>query len=227
MDKAKLYSKHNGEQTQSAKKFFKYFGEFLREKFEKNPVTIIDIGTGCGRVLVEIFMTESKLNFSKVVGIDKSQAMVDLAVKNYGDDYILFYLMDIEIKVPKLLEFPKFDIVSSFYCLHWTQDLTAAFKMIKNFMKPDGVFCCVFILTHILIDIWNELIDKYSPYMENWRKNFNYICYEENADEIIKQMLCESGIDIIEFIDEKNDMFNFQTKEFFTGNLFFIIIFAK
>lgn len=219
MDKAKLYSKHNGEQTQSAKNFFKFFGEFLWKKFGEHSVTIIDIGTGCGRVLVEIFLTESKLNFSQVVGVDKSQAMVDLAIKKYGNDHISFHLMDIQGSVPKLLKFSEFDIVTSFYCLHWVQDLTAALEKIKKFLKPDGVFCCVFILTHILIDIWNELIDKYSPYMDNWRSNFNYICYLENADEIIKKMLNESGIDIIEFIDEKNDMFNFGTKEFFTGKI--------
>ncbi|KAL7048097.1 hypothetical protein ACKWTF_003212 [Chironomus riparius] len=219
MDKAKLYSKHNEEQTQSAKKFFKYFGEFLREKFGKNSVTIIDIGTGCGRVLVEIFMTESQLNFSKVVGVDKSQAMVDLAIKTYGNDHIYFHLMDIQESIPRPMKFPEFDIVSSFYCLHWVQDLPLAFVKIKNFLKSDGIFCCVFILTHILIDIWNELIDKYSPYMNNWRGNFNYICYLENADEIIKKMLRESGIEIIKFIDEKNDMFNFGTKEFFTASL--------
>lgn len=217
MDKAKLYSKHNEEQTQSAKKFFKYFGEFLREKFGNNSVTILDIGTGCGRVLVEIIMSESQLNFSQVVGVDKSHAMVNLAIKKYGNDHIFFCLMDIQESVPKFLKPIEFDIVTSFYCLHWIQDLPAAFEKINTFVKPDGVFCCVFILTHILIDIWNELIVKYSPYMDKWRGNFNYICYLENADEIIKEMLCASGIEIIAFIDEKNDMFNFGTKEFFTG----------
>jgi juvenile hormone acid methyltransferase len=220
MDNAKLYSKHNGEQTQSAKKFFTFFGEFLRKKFGENSVEIIDIGTGCGRVLVEIFLTESQLNFSQVVGVDKSQAMVDLAVKKYGNDYISFDLMDIEGSVPKPLKISQFDIVSSFYCLHWTQDLTAAFEKINNFLKPNGIFCCVFISTHILIDIWNELVDKYSPYMDSWKSNFNDICFLKNADEIIKKMLHDSGIDIIEFIDEKNDMFDFGTKEFFTGNFF-------
>ena len=218
MYKAELYSKLNGEQSQSAKKYFSYFGDLLKEKYEYNAVTLIDIGSGCGHVLVNIIMKESQLNFSQVVGIDKNTDMIDFANERYGNDEIKFQLMDIQGSIPKALQSTQFDLVTSFYCLHWVRDFKKAFNTIHDFLKPDGLFLCVFAQTHIMPQICDKIIEKYSSYLGNYRNNLNDICFIDKSDEIIKQILNECGIQIVEFIDEKNDMYDFINEENLSGN---------
>lgn len=90
----------------------------------KKSGKVLDIGCGAGDVLVEMLSS----NFHTTVGIDISESAIKYARKKYGSESsIKFFEMDISEKVLNsdlraakgILDFQSFDLVTSFYCLHW------------------------------------------------------------------------------------------------------------
>ncbi|CAG9800903.1 unnamed protein product [Chironomus riparius] len=215
----KQYTEHNGEQTKSAKKFFMFYADLLKDLYGDDPVTLIDVGSGCGRVLVNIILKDSELKFSKVVGADKCTKMIDHANKTYGSDELKFHLMDVQECVPECLKSLKFDILTSFYCLHWIHDLKKAFNVISSLLKPGGLFLCVFLKKHFLAGIYSALAQKYSPYMDNYENKFSELLFLDNADEVIKGYLTECGFEIVEFIDVKNDLCDLNSEAIMSESL--------
>lgn len=74
-------------------------------------------------------------------------------------------------------------------------------------------FSVVFFFTwHIFFDAWDALVEKY-PVMSNWRNHFTPLFAADNPDEIIKSYLSESGFEIVEFIDDQNEIYEFKSTE--------------
>jgi len=214
MDKAHLYAATNSQQIDAAVKFFKIFGDFLKQKFKNKSVTLLDAGSGCGKVLFEISVKKSGLKFSKIIGVDKSYEMLKYAQEVYGNDgRISFYHMDVEGEIPEMLRYQQFDMVSSFYCLHWTQDINNAFQNIYKLLNGNGLFCCVFLLSTKVNDIWDILAEKYSTYMKNWRAYYSPLWSLENAENMLQKSLEECDFKVIKFHDIKNEKFKFRDLE--------------
>ncbi|KAG5667644.1 hypothetical protein PVAND_015618 [Polypedilum vanderplanki] len=77
------YCKYNSLQLRDASTFFKKNVNFLKDQFKDKPLRILDIGTGCGKVLHEVVLGESGLNFVDVIGVDKCSELIMQARKNY------------------------------------------------------------------------------------------------------------------------------------------------
>jgi juvenile hormone-III synthase len=130
MNNAKLYQKTNSVQRRDAKKIIEEFSALFDQR--KNA-KLLDVGCGSGDVLVEILFPYLENSFDQVVGSDISQEMVKHAWDKYRNKskHLKFQRMDIEsdfLSSKSLLqgneEWKKetFDIITSFYCLHWIQD---------------------------------------------------------------------------------------------------------
>ncbi|CAG9806042.1 unnamed protein product [Chironomus riparius] len=210
MNRAQVYAETNSQQIAGALKFFDIFGDFLKFKFQTKKINLLDIGSGCGKVLSEITFNRSKLNFSKIIGIDKSNEMLKFAVKNYENDLISFCLMDIEEEIPKILRDQQFDMVTSFYCLHWIKDIKNVFENIYELLNSNGIFCCTFLQSTKINDIWDALAIKYPLYMNDWRQHFTPLWSLENANEILIKYLQDCKFKIIKFHDVKNEKFEFR-----------------
>jgi ubiquinone/menaquinone biosynthesis C-methylase UbiE len=100
MQNVELYSKNNDFQIFSAKIFYNHIGNLLKNYFKNREVSLLDVGSGCGRILTEVTIAESKLKFAKVVGVDKSENMIKFANKNYKSDLLSFYYMDAGYSIP-------------------------------------------------------------------------------------------------------------------------------
>lgn len=95
---------------------------FLKKAQSGNLLRSIDIGCGDGKVLKEIFIEKCGLNFSEVVGTDKSSDMVKFAQNKYGSDKINFRVLDItSSNIDE--NFGTFDIATSYFVFHWVKDL--------------------------------------------------------------------------------------------------------
>jgi len=97
MQNVELYSKNNNYQKSASRNFYNYFGDFLKTEFKKQEIYLIDVGSGCGRVLSEVTVDESGLKFSKIVGVDKSEKMINFSNKMYGSELISFQYFDVRM----------------------------------------------------------------------------------------------------------------------------------
>ena len=210
MNRAEHYADSNSQQMAGAVKFFEIFGDFLKLKFKNKEIKLLDIGSGCGKVLYEATVNRSELKFCKIIGIDKSDEMLKFADKNYGNDLMSFCLMDIEEEIPKNLRDQQFDMVTSFYCLHWIKDIKNVFQKIYGLLNSNGIFCCTFLQSTKINDIWDALAIKYPLYMKDWRKHFTPLWSLENANDILVKNLEDCKFKIIKFHDVKNEKFEFR-----------------
>jgi len=212
MQNAEFYSKNNNYQKSTSRKFYNYFGDFLKTEFKKHEISLIDVGSGCGKILSEVTVGESGLKFFKIVGVDKSEKMINFSNKMYGSELISFQYFDVVDKIPENLASEKFDMATSFHCLHHLSDVKKAFETINNLLTVNGIFGCVFLTWHSVFSAWDALIEKY-PVMSTWRNHFTPLFSAENPDEILKNYLRESGFEIVEFVDDKNVFFEFKAPE--------------
>ncbi|KAG5680142.1 hypothetical protein PVAND_009667 [Polypedilum vanderplanki] len=143
MDVGEIYHNSNKVQALYSSSCINLIKKFLIEKFGNQKCKFLDIGTGDGRVLSEVFVKQSGLNFEKVLGSDINLEMIKVAKKNYQNDLIKFEQLNIEDEEASselLKVHGTFDIVTSYFCLHWIKDLKIALSNVKRFLKPSGVF---------------------------------------------------------------------------------------
>lgn len=122
MQNARKYEETNGQQKRDIALLvdeFPYIFDGL-----KNCGKVLDIGCGAGDVLVEMLSS----NFHTTVGVDISESAIVYARKKYASESsIKFFEMDISKKLQNsdfqaakgFLDLQSFDLVTSFFCLHW------------------------------------------------------------------------------------------------------------
>lgn len=122
MINATLYSDFSSMQHSTAEESFR---ELLSLFDLPGGPSLIDVGCGPGDFLVNRIISFLHSKPSKVVGIDISKTMVELANAKYGSKNISFHEFDIQAELTKSCEFrePKgYDLVTSFYCYNWIRD---------------------------------------------------------------------------------------------------------
>jgi juvenile hormone acid methyltransferase len=126
MNNPELYNKFNQLQYRDAGRVIKLYRSYIAQTIKE--VNLIDVGTGCGEVLANVVVKELGLNFKSVIGVDISEDMIKFARKIYANTSIQFEAANIESDFLEntsnpLIKPGSFDIVTSFYCLHWIRDL--------------------------------------------------------------------------------------------------------
>lgn len=124
---SKDYEKHSCGQQQWAR-------ELIAKLSLEGTEVVLDIGCGDGKVTAEI---ASLLPGGKVVGVDSSESMIDLAQKRYppeDHENLLFELMD----AAHLAFGPRFDLVFSSAALHWVKDHRPVVQSIYRCLRPGG-----------------------------------------------------------------------------------------
>lgn len=123
---------------------------------------ILDLGCGFGEHC-KLFVEKGA---SKVVGIDISIKMLEIARKENNDSKINYINMSIE-EISSLDE--KFDIIISSLAFHYVEDFSNAIKSVYSLLNEDGVF--VFSQEHPIAtchsggDRWTKNIDGTKKYV--------------------------------------------------------------
>lgn len=188
----------------------KYLDEYWTFKILKKIVKgkkVLDLGCGSGIRTRKL----AKLG-AKVVGIDFSKTLIEIARKN--NPQIIFYIGDIK-KMP--FKNSEFDIVSSNLVLHYFKDLKPAYKETHRVLKKGGIF--VFSIHHPFcgskkkIIINNKKEQIFTEYFHNkafqWNmlKGMNVTSYHHTFENIITN-LRETGFKIDEIIETKAPNFS-------------------
>lgn len=96
---------------------------------------ILDIGCGDGKVTSKLAALVPQ---GRVLGIDSSKDMIDFSRKKFsasGYSNLEFeHLSVLDMKFES-----RFDLVTSFACLHWVKDHLTVLKNIKRSLKPGGM----------------------------------------------------------------------------------------
>jgi trans-aconitate 2-methyltransferase len=95
---------------------------------------LLDIGCGDGKVTAKLAKLVPQ---GQVLGIDSSKEMIDFSRKNFPES--VYSNLDFEhLSVLDMKFEPRFDLVTSFACLHWVKDHLTVLKNIKQSLKPGG-----------------------------------------------------------------------------------------
>jgi len=172
---AKDYAKHSKAQEVWAK-------ELIKKLDLKGDENILDLGCGDAKVTALL----KKATAGCVVGVDKSQAMIQLATQSYPN--ISFLEMD-----ARTLSFDnKFDIIFSNAVLHWIHDQQSVLKGVYKALKPNGKILLQFGgygNAKEILSVMDAFIAKeYACYFKDFESPYNF-----PHSDVYEALLVEQG----------------------------------
>ncbi|KAI8042966.1 juvenile hormone acid O-methyltransferase [Drosophila gunungcola] len=197
MNQASLYQHANQVQRHDAKLILDEFASTLQWRSDGEDA-LLDVGSGSGNVLMD-FVRPLLPKRGQLVGTDISSQMVGYASKHYqGEERTRFQVLDIGCeRLPEELS-ARFDHVTSFYCLHWVQNLKGALGNIYNLLKPEGGDCLLaFLASNPVYEVYKILKrnDKWSTFMQDVEQFISPLHYSVNPGEEFSQLLNEVGFE--------------------------------
>jgi trans-aconitate methyltransferase len=135
--------------------------KFLTTCDFNSNASILDIGCGNGKTTYYI---ASQITSGEVLGIDKSEEMIEFAKDH-------FKLKNLDFHTNDILSFKhesKFDAAVSFFCIPWVTDKALAFKNIAKVLKDEAK---IFILAAVYEKSQAELITNLTQ-KQHWKKYF-------------------------------------------------------
>ena len=103
----------------------------------KSGLSVLDIGCNNGAKAFGLFENDM---FSRVIGIDCNEKLIEKADKAYGSRKFSFYKADIESPAfAENLNIQQFDIIYISFVLMHLRDPEALLVRLKSLLKPDGL----------------------------------------------------------------------------------------
>lgn len=206
MNQASLYQRANQVQRHDAKLVLDEFASKLQWRMDEQD-SLLDVGSGSGNVLMDFVYPLLPKRYELLVGTDISSKMVNYANKCYQRyERTEFQVLDIGAKqIPDQFR-GRFDHVTSFYCLHWVQNLRAALRNIYDLLRNDGGDCLlVFLASSPIYEVYKVLQtrEKWSKYMQDVEQFISPLHYSSNPADQFTELLDEVG-----FIHKKVEVRN-------------------
>ncbi|XP_075150094.1 juvenile hormone acid O-methyltransferase-like [Haematobia irritans] len=223
MNHPELYHKANEVQRHDSQTVLEEYATKIQWRYDGED-SLIDLGSGCGDVLVDFVYPRMPLNFKRLVCSDINPQMVNYARKNYGYiNGLEFQLFDMETseELPNDLR-ESFDHVTSFYALMWVKNERQALQNIYDLLRPEGGDCLLtFLASHPTIAGY-----KLARQMEKWSK------YMHDLDSVLPVSLQNSSQPAEEFsqlmstlnfteytVDVQDRIFVYDSLEVFKENM--------
>lgn len=159
--------------------------------------SLLDIGCRVGDIMIDYILPLLPLNFSRIVGVDPSDEMLQYARENFQRSKVVYRKLDIGVPLLPFNLNERFDHITSFFCLHFVEDQEMAMKNIYNLLLPGGDCLLGFLPASPFLEIFKRmsLMSKWSPYMPDVeRYKFRYQ-YSETPDEDLKKLLRKAGFE--------------------------------
>ncbi|XP_077531172.1 uncharacterized protein LOC144143270 [Haemaphysalis longicornis] len=142
---------------------------------EPPPRQCIDIGCGPGSFTLEHLLPRVPAWCEKLVAVDNSQAMLQLAREKYAHPNIEYKCLDITVDADVatfIVKSGQFPLVYSLGALHWIRDQQKAMRNIATLMAPGGECFVTFPGTMMLIDIYVAMMEssRWTKYSEHLKK---------------------------------------------------------
>ncbi len=109
--------------------------DLLANHHFKGCEKVLDIGCGDGKVTSYL---STLLPKGSILGIDNSRSMIEYASKNYPyENYS--NLKFLQADAISFSFYQKYDVITSFCCMHWISDQEIVLKNIRRHLKPGGI----------------------------------------------------------------------------------------
>jgi trans-aconitate methyltransferase len=159
---------------------FQWATELLTKLNLHGDELVLDIGCGEGKITAAI---AASLPNARVVGVDSSEQMINLAQKAYPTDHnpnLRFELMDAQ----KLSFREEFDVAFSNAALHWVLDQKNVLTGVKRSLKSGGKI--LFQMAgkgnaKAILDIFDELflMPEWEPYFRDFTFPYAFLSPQE------------------------------------------------
>lgn len=136
-----VYDQHGRQYAESQREYYSDKEDPTKAVFENllaenvRGKVVADIGAGAGDEL----LTYAKMGASKVIGVEPSSAMRQIAAETVQESEVAIELVDGDFEhLP--LEDESVDVVTARYSLHIIPTFSEAFKEVRRVLKPGGRF---------------------------------------------------------------------------------------
>ncbi|CRK95081.1 CLUMA_CG008559, isoform A [Clunio marinus] len=204
------------------------FCEKFPNKLQDQSV-LIDIGCGDGATLASI-INEFPIKFKRILGLDISEEMLKFARETYSNEVLKFRQLDMnemeslsnEMLNQRIgINYESADIVTSFFCLHWFEDLKKTFGSIEKLIKPGG-----FLVINFLINVkamsegYIEVSqrEKYLPFKNEAKTPIYPLKHVEDPCKVMKEMLSEVKLDV-KIVNYEKFSYDFENRSNFYGTV--------
>lgn len=156
--------------------------------------SLLDIGCAGGDITNDLIMPLLPETFTRVVGVDVSETMVQFANENYGNSKVSFEKLNIGDEISEFLKrHEPFDHVVSFLCLHLIPDQKTAMKNIYKLLKPTGDCLLYIIAEQRLFDMYYHLYGKWKIYLPKVDSIISPYYHRINPVEMLTNLLESTG----------------------------------
>uniref|UniRef100_T1IRK8 Methyltransferase domain-containing protein n=1 Tax=Strigamia maritima TaxID=126957 RepID=T1IRK8_STRMM len=196
MEDAELYANSNAFQKRDTSMVL---SEFMPLMNWSNDDEILDVGAGSGDVTRNL-LWPGCVKFDRIVGIDRSQKMVNYAREHFENERLSFEQMDIADAVQPINVFPRgFTKIFSFFCLHWIQKQRKAISNLYQLLRPGGTCLLVFLARNPVFDMYERLAKnpRWAPYMNDLDKFIPIHQYSTDAATDFRATLENCGFRVL------------------------------
>lgn len=139
MDNPVPYIHVNHLQRFGARQALQEFGSVINWRSDGLD-SVLDVGCGPGDVTIDILMSFLPADFSRLVGVDISKAMINYARETYAQPNLSFEQFDLSKDLEKqpFRNAEPFDHIFSFYVLMWTSHLETCIQNFHKLLVPSG-----------------------------------------------------------------------------------------
>ncbi|KAH7939615.1 hypothetical protein HPB52_015026 [Rhipicephalus sanguineus] len=125
------------------------------------PRQFLDVGSGCGRVTLNVILPNVPDDVEKIVGVDICENMVSYARQNNSHPRIVYEKLDIRGDVSEFLElYGPFDRIYGFNSLNRVKEQSKAWNNMAKLLKPGGECLLFYSAWYSTPDVWRALALK-------------------------------------------------------------------
>lgn len=208
------YHSNSKLQETLARDFILIFQKYL-PVFSPNS-KFLDVGCGSGSITNTLSHYFPKIN---TIGIDSSPSMVCFAKEKFKSSNLTFNVDDAEAL--KTIKDQQIDVITSFSCLLWVQNLKNAFNAMYRVLKPGGWIALQFPAEDYLpcaIDVAYARILNEEPWKPYLAANNRKVEWNNVDLRTIQNQLLEIGFEIKK-IDFAYWNYQFKDRKSFTNCL--------
>lgn len=168
----------------------------------KDPHSILDIGCGDGKITAYL---AQKYPQAQVIGVDNSSDMINFARDKFSTIPNLSFVCSDAAKISYV---NQFDLIVSFFCLHWVTDQQSALKALAKAAKPNADILLLFSIDPdqpLLKALrYAHSVEPFSVYF----KDYVFPVHPLNPQKTIALLATNNCTLISYHVDEKTTIFN-------------------
>lgn len=180
--------------------------------------SVLDIGCAGGDITNDLILPLLPQKFTRLVGVDFNETMVQFAQKHYTSPKVSFDKLDLSGDMSDFLNVHgEFDHVFSFLCLHLIPDQKTVMENIYKLLRPTGDCLLYIIAEHRLFDMYFHLYDKWKKYLPKVDNFISPYYHRVNPEEMLTNLLQSTGFQIT-FVEQVKHTLQYNDLNLYRGD---------